>query len=452
MESPGDLNAQRASAEAAEQLWRRETHELVRRMFRARLLLVPLLSFVFVAFCVFDPTPWKLALVGATVVIVVVMFVIEQRRLNRARATEWTVQVNLLFAVLVQSLLIYVTGGIASPLLVVYVPLAFVAGLSLVDRWRAGSVAAVAAGAVIVLAAGAWTGWLPAEIPAFFELDNPVSQSHAWLFTRTGVMLIVLTISLVVGINVRTAFERVVRAAIRLRQGALETLESRNGEILSTAVTIAHELKNPLSSIQGLAQLMSRKAEPASKERERLDVMLREIGRMSTVLDEFRSFTRPLSGLTRQRVSVSDLVANVVALHEGSAARRGITVEAEPGGVAIVSCDPQKITQALVNLVQNAIEASPSGSHVRVALRNDNANVVIEVADLGQGIAPSVKEKLFQPGFTTKERGTGIGLVVARSVIEQHGGRLAIENRPAGGCAATVTLPLTPPHAEDAAP
>jgi signal transduction histidine kinase len=260
------------------------------------------------------------------------------------------------------------------------------------------------------------------------------------------VILIVLGISTIVGISVRTAFERVVQGAIRLRQNALETLEHRNQELQSTSVTIAHELKNPMSSIQGLAQLMSRRAEAGSKDRERLDVMLREIGRMTTVLDEFRSFSRPLSGLTHRSVSLSELLTGLIALHEGSAAKRGITLVAEAKEDVTAECDGQKLKQALVNLIQNAIESSPTGAQVRVTAQRKGENeVILQVLDAGPGIDPQQRDLLFRPGFTTKEKGTGIGLVVARSVVQQHGGTLVLENRTGGGCAATITLPAKAP-------
>lgn len=440
-----DLKVEHGAAHVAEELWQQETHDLVVRMFRARVLLIPLLLFVLSAFLLFDPTPWKLWMMGGTIVLVAATFVFEQYRLRRTRANEVTVHANLLFAVLVQSLLIYVTGGIASPMLMVYVPLCAAAGLSLSQRWRALSVVAIPVAVVIGLGLGAWSGVLPAMIPAFFQLGDPVSPGHGWLFTRTGVLLIVMGISVGVGMSVRMAFGRVVQAAIKTRQGALETLESRNREILSTSVTIAHELKNPLSSIQGLAQLMTRRAEPGTKDRERLDVMLREIARMTTVLDEFRSFSRPLSGLSLTPTSLSELVANIVALHEGSAARRGVTLRSDPGQDLVVECDAQKVKQALVNLIQNAIEASPRGAEVRIATESAGGdNAAVRVVDEGPGIDDELRQRLFTPGFTTKDRGTGIGLVVARSVIEQHGGALRLENRAGGGCTAVLTLPRKP--------
>lgn len=442
-----EIEASRATADAAEELWQRETHALVRRMFRARVLLVPMLLLVVLAFLLFDPTPWKLALISVGIVLVIVMFAVEQRRLRHTRANERTVYLNLMFAVGIQSLLVYVTGGIASPMLAVYVPLAALAGLSLTQRWRLAGVVGLPMIVVIALALGAWTDVLPAMVPAFFRAEDPLSQGNAWLFTRAGVILVVIAIAVVAGATVRGAFERVVRGAIRLRQSALDTLESRNREILSTGVTIAHELKNPLSSIQGLTQLMARRAEPGTKERERVDVILREIHRMTTVLDEFRGFTRPLSGLTCSPVSLAELAASVVALHEGSAARRGVLLVADGQGETVAECDAQKVKQALVNLVQNALEASPRDAEVRVSVLSESTEaVVLRVRDQGPGIDEGLRHKLFTPGFTTKERGTGIGLVVARSVIEQHGGKLELRTHASGGAEATITLPRKAPE------
>lgn len=437
-----DLGESRTTADAAEELWERETHELVRRMFRARVLLVPLLLFVLGAFLLYDPAPWKVGLIAFGLLVVIVMFYVEQYRLRRNRANELTIHVNLLFAVVLQSLLVYVTGGIASPMIAVYVPLVALSGLSLTQRWRVLTVVGVPVLVVILLAVGAGTELWPSMIPAFFEPHNALSQGYAWLFTRAGVILIVLTISVLAGASVRSAFERIVRGAVGLRQGALDTLESRNREILSTSVTIAHELKNPLSSIQGLTQLMARRTEPGTKDRERMDVILREIHRMATVLDEFRSFTRPLSGLTCSPVSLTELVASVVALHEGSAVRRGVTLVVAYEGEAMAECDPQKVKQALVNLVQNALEASPRGGEVFVSVSSASPETLrVAVRDQGPGLDDAVGDKLFTPGFTTKERGTGIGLVVARSVIEQHGGSLTVTTHPSGGCVAEFSLP-----------
>ena len=112
-----------------------------------------------------------------------------------------------------------------------------------------------------------------------------------------------------------------------------------------------------------------------------------------------------------------------------------------------MACDPHKVSQAVMNVVQNAIEATGPGGRVRLAL--DAIDVAgrrfarVVVADTGPGIAPDVLERLFQPGTTTKQKGSGMGLVIARAICQQHGGRLELANGPRGGCVATLTFPAT---------
>jgi signal transduction histidine kinase len=230
----------------------------------------------------------------------------------------------------------------------------------------------------------------------------------------------------------------------------LENLDSRNKELISVAATVAHELKNPLSSIQGLAQLMARQCSPGSKEAERLEVMRREIARMSRVLDEFRNFSRPLSGLSLQQVEVSVLVRDVLALTEGLADERKVTFVAPASKPTQVECDPHKVKQALLNLVQNALDASPQKSTIRINVELDvSQTIAISVIDSGKGIASEIVDRLFTPGLTTKTFGSGIGLVVARSIAAQHGGQLSVSNAPGGGCIACLRLPCSQPKGSE---
>jgi signal transduction histidine kinase len=431
---------------AAHELWQQEMDELVRRVFRARMLLLPLLLIVALVFLLFDTTPWKVWLIFGSVIAVGVLFAFERRRLRHQRANEGTVQINLLFALGIQSVLVYVTGGFTSPMLVVFVPLVALAGLGLTQRWRLVSVVTVPFVIITLLALGVVTDLLPSMIPAFLHPQDSPVKGAAWLVARAAMLFVVLIITTIATHTARAAFERVVREAIQIRQHALDTLESRNRELLSTGVTIAHELKNPLSSIQGLTQLMARRMEPGTKDKERTDVMLREIQRMSTVLDEFRNLTRPLSGLSRGSVALTELVQSVVTLHEGVALRRGVSLTLETNTPIVVECDASKVEQALVNLVQNALEASPQGTTVRIDISESSETVSIRVRDQGPGIDKHQYNQIFTPGFTTKERGTGIGLIVARSVIEQHGGTLRLNHGPTGGTEATIVLPR---HAQD---
>jgi signal transduction histidine kinase len=424
-----------------EEFWRRETLRLVRLIFRARVMLVPIVALVFTAYLIWDPVPWKLVWIGVAAAGILTLSVTEQRRLRRGPLGPGTIAFNLAAMLLMQSGMIYVTGGVESPLLVLFVPLGTISGLMLGTPRRALGLVAIPIVVTIVFAAGALGDWFPRATPAFFGLGAGFAHTPVYVWCKAGFVVLLVVITALLGTVMRTAYGKVVQDVADARRETLDTLASRNREILSVAGTVAHELKNPLSSIQGLAQLIARGAAPGSKDRERLDVMLREVGRMTTVLDEFRNFSRPLSGLTLQRADLGRLIEDVVLLSEGSAGTRRLSF-ALPAPCA-VNCDPQKVKQALLNLVQNGLDATPPGGTVEVrAALCDGGRAEIAVLDGGAGLAPAVAGRLFTPGLTTKERGSGLGLVVARSIAEQHGGALTLANRPAGGCVATLTLPL----------
>jgi signal transduction histidine kinase len=177
---------------------------------------------------------------------------------------------------------------------------------------------------------------------------------------------------------------------------------------------------------------------------ERLTVLRREVDRMQAVLDEFLAYSRPLVPLDPEDVDVTALAREVVELHEGMAEERGVRLEVvgEPAGQR---CDPRKVRAVLINLVQNAIEASPRGEVVRVELARDaGGGLTMHVLDRGLGIDPAIAGRLFTVGATTKAKGNGLGLALARGLARQHGGELVLERREGGGAAAIVTLPAEP--------
>lgn len=154
--------------------------------------------------------------------------------------------------------------------------------------------------------------------------------------------------------------------------------------------------------------------------------------------------------LDEERVDLVDLVTDVVALHEAAAAQKGVRLEApraEPENAAAhLRCDPRKVRQIVINLVQNAIDATPRGARVQVEVERDAEGAAIRVVDEGSGLAEGASEKVFSGRFTTKDEGHGIGLVVARGLARQHGGELSLENGPSRGCIATLRLPSVPLH------
>jgi signal transduction histidine kinase len=423
------------------EVWSSEIHLLVIRIFRARLAVMVLVVIAFVVFMAFEPVPWKLWWIGVTALLTAILSLHEYFRIKRTPPSLTTLQLNLSALLLLQSSMIFITGGIESPLIPIYVPFGLIAGLSLRIPWRVACVAAIPFVCTALFAAGAFEHWFPRTTPAFFGLGEGFSDKAAYVWTKAGVLMLLVSTTSVVGALMRLSYERITRQVAERKHEMLDALASRNREILSVGSTVAHELKNPLTSIQGLAQLMARTSQ--GKDGERLEVMRREIARMANVLDEFRNFSRPLSGLSLTRTRMRRLIDDVVQLNEGRADGRGVRLTLDPGDDVVLVCDPQKIKQALQNLVQNALEATASGGKVEVQLKIvDVETAFITVIDNGPGLCPEIADRLFTPGVTTKEHGTGVGLVVARSIAQQHGGKVEIENLPIGGCAASMRLPI----------
>jgi signal transduction histidine kinase len=198
-------------------------------------------------------------------------------------------------------------------------------------------------------------------------------------------------------------------------------------------------LKNPLAAIKGLVQLSARAAcDPDSAEQ--LRVVATEVDRMESILKEYLSFSRPVEALQPQRVALGALADEVLTLMEARAATAGVALRRR--GDAIIEADPRRLKDALFNLVGNALEATTSGGDVEVEINEVARSARIAVRDSGRGMAPEVLERLGTPFFTTRDEGTGLGVVVARATFAQHGGSLVYSSEPGRGTTALGTLPL----------
>ena len=227
-----------------------------------------------------------------------------------------------------------------------------------------------------------------------------------------------------------------------LREDRLAEAEAQLRRLQSVGAKVAHELKNPLASIKGLCQLVARAPE-ADRTQERLAVVSSEIARMETILGEYLSFSRPLEDLAPSPLDLAVLARDVVDVLSGRAEHAGITLELD-GGATPVHGDPRRLKEALINLVANAIEATPSGGRVCLRIRSRAGGASLAVEDTGRGIAPEDLERLGTSFFTTRPGGTGLGVVLAQGVIAQHGGRLEYASTVGRGTTATITLPARP--------
>lgn len=319
-----------------------------------------------------------------------------------------------------------VTGGLHSPW-VFFVPL--LTSTLFPYQWtrRTRSTVAVATIGVVALLA----------IPAPFlgpEVPRPV-----YLFTAALTLALIGWVSLDFQISVMQALRAGNEALLRARDQVATQALARAHDLELHSAKLSHELKNPLAAIKALVQL-SRRDTSGTDARERLAVLESEVDRMHGILQDYLTFSRPLEKLRTEDLDLADLVDEVLSVLEGRAAAAGVTLSRE--GQARVHADARRLKEALINLVANAIEATPCGGRVGVRLTVEEALARIVVHDTGRGMTTEVLERLGSPFFTTREDGTGLGVLLARAILLQHGGSLDYESVVGDGTSVTATLPV----------
>lgn len=211
------------------------------------------------------------------------------------------------------------------------------------------------------------------------------------------------------------------------------------------AAGVAHEIRNPLSSIRGFAYLLGKDHNEESPEREYADVMVREIDRINHVVSDLLNFARPMK-MEPEETRLGDIIDHVVSLVSADAKSQGIEVHiVHDPDCPQLSADPNQITQAILNLMLNAIQALERDGAIEVwtDCPNEGVEVAIHVEDNGPGISPNLQEKIFEPFYTTRERGTGLGLAMVRKIAENHNGGVRLVSPPPGRSRGThVTLLL----------
>ncbi|MBN9119648.1 MAG: hypothetical protein J0I06_10920 [Planctomycetes bacterium] len=213
------------------------------------------------------------------------------------------------------------------------------------------------------------------------------------------------------------------------------------------AAGVAHEIRNPLTSIKMLVQAGLEDAGGLTSED--LRVIEEEIRRTERSLRVFLDFARPPKP-ERRPTALTPLVRGVVDLIRGRAERQRVEVRVDgPADDVTATVDGEQVRQVLVNLSLNALDAMPTGGALAVAVRADAAGVEVEVSDTGPGIPPDLLPRLFQPFVSTKDTGLGLGLVVSRRIVEDHGGTIVAGARPGGGARFRVTLPNGHPGEPD---
>jgi two-component system, NtrC family, sensor kinase len=217
------------------------------------------------------------------------------------------------------------------------------------------------------------------------------------------------------------------------------------------AAQITHEVRNPLSSIGLNAEMLEEEVgalegPPAQVEeaRQLVRAIVKEVDRLTEITEQYLRFAR-LPRPKLEREDLRQIVASLCAFLRQEMDGRGVTVEVEaPADLPLVAADEHQLRQALLNLLRNAVEAMAGGGRLLLAMSSDAKLVTLRIRDSGQGIAAEHLAKVFDPFFSTKEHGTGLGLALTQQIVVEHGGSIDVESTPGQGTTFTVRLPAAP--------
>ncbi|SNB44734.1 nitrogen regulation protein NR(II) [Geobacter sp. DSM 9736] len=213
------------------------------------------------------------------------------------------------------------------------------------------------------------------------------------------------------------------------------------------SAVLAHEIRNPLGSIRGTAEILRDDFRPEDRKYEFLEILIKEADRLNRVVEDFLGLARPVP-TERETCDLLADVQEIMDLVAPEAAARGVRLNVVPQQLPSVHGSRERLRQVFLNLVLNAIQATGPGGSLTVAARLLPATgempprVEVSFADTGKGIEPERLERVFQPFFTTKHGGTGLGLPIAQRIIESHGGTIHVESELHRGTTFIVRLPV----------
>jgi two-component system, NtrC family, sensor histidine kinase HydH len=304
-----------------------------------------------------------------------------------------------------------------------------------------------------VIAAGltlGWTGGLSAALlsgVSYLSLTpESVFPNSVDLFDRVLEAVMFAVVGVLAGVlSYRERRQRIkAQTAVLQLQTVYRELENsvehvkraaRMSALGHLSAGLAHEIRNPLSSIEGAANIVEKEPHNESRRAEFLSIIQAECRRLDRLITSFLDFARPRSPELRPS-DIPELLHSVVGLVSQTTGRANVSIREEYSpGLPLCSCDPEQIRQVVLNLLLNAVQAMPDGGMITVGARLDRGVMIIRVRDQGPGISAENADSIYDPFFTTKSAGTGLGLAVSYQIAKQHGGELTLEqNGPSGVC------------------
>jgi signal transduction histidine kinase len=197
-----------------------------------------------------------------------------------------------------------------------------------------------------------------------------------------------------------------------------------------TVSGIAHDMKTPLVAIAGFSGRILRKLGADDPNREKLAIIYQEAQRLENMVKDMLEYARPLN-LSRSPADVNGIIQESIAIVKAMAGEKQITIESRlSSNIAPVDLDPMKMKQVFINLLTNAVQASPPGESVFISSVCEEERTIIDITDHGPGISADQKENIFTPFFTTKKEGIGLGLIMVKNIVSAHGGEVQFFDNP----------------------
>lgn len=208
------------------------------------------------------------------------------------------------------------------------------------------------------------------------------------------------------------------------------------------AAGVAHEIKNPLTSIKGAADILTDDRTPAKVRSEFSEILRDEVRRIDTTVAEFLAFARPRE-TKFERTDLSEIITSCVRQLSTQAQSNGVKLECRITADIVVNGDSEKLRQMTLNLGLNAIQATHTNELVTISLERKDASMArLIINDNGNGIEGDDLDRVFEPFFTTKSSGTGLGLAIVKSIVDNHDGIISLVSDVSNGTTATVEIPL----------
>jgi PAS domain S-box-containing protein len=238
------------------------------------------------------------------------------------------------------------------------------------------------------------------------------------------------------------------RIDITERKKAEEFLRrsERIAAVSQIASGIAHEIRNPLAAIQWSVQLLQSDEEESKQQ---VSMIMSELQRIDTIVNEFMLLSKPEKSYQHaidfQSKDIRTFLAMIVKLMSVHARRHRVKIELDfEDDIPNIECDENQLKQVFINLIKNSVEALPDGGKIDVVVRKvDDNKVMIRIADNGVGIPKDIISRLGEPFFTTKQKGTGLGLMISQKILEDHGGKMLIQSKQDEGTQIELILPIS---------